>query len=257
MAEDGFLSRFLIVTSLEERAPRTKDEQRVMELEPGELEKLRALLGHCIPYQIPVFMPEQTRVEYESEGVEAKVDAFEEGCRRAINSTDNNFIRAIYNRAHLKSLILMSLFAVSDNHMRPRISGVHAVCGISIVERDIAVCMAKFNSGDIGGGDHSRTRKLVAILREYLGGAPAAGYKVNEKMHRDYVIPRSYMQIRTSQLTQFTEHKMGATAALEQTIRAFAASGYFKEIEKAKAMQDYNYRGQCYMIVDLPIHRAP
>jgi hypothetical protein len=258
MQEDGFLSRcFTIFCKNNERPPSRTPDRRAFALNEEELPLVKALIENALKYNMPNFTPDPVVVEYLfGSGSEEKMNEFEEQCRQAINAAgDNDFIRAVYNRAALKALILASKFAAADNPKKPQINLGHADWAIALIEDDIQNYKAREAAGDIGVDDHSCTRKLVKILREYMDGAPAAGYKVNEKMHRDNVIPRSYMQIRTSQLAQFTEHKMGATAAVDQTIRSFEASGYIKEIEKSRAMIDYNYRGKCYMIVDIPIHR--
>jgi hypothetical protein len=144
--------------------------------------------------------------------------------------------------------------AIADNFEQPVITMEHAGWAREVVKLDQGNYARQESIGAVGDDDHSRTRRLVNILKEYMHGAPAKGYKLNEKMHRDNVVPHSYMQIRLQRSPQFIKYKLGANAALNHTIRSFETSGYFKEIEKAKAMLDYNFRGKCYMIVDLPIH---
>jgi hypothetical protein len=259
MAEDGFLSRcFTIFCKNNDRPPARTPDRRAFGLNEEELPIVRALIENALKYNTSsaLLSPDPIQVEYLfGSDSEEKMNEFEEKCRQAINAAgDNNFLRAIHNRAALKALILASQFAATDNPEKPRINLGHAVCAIGLVEEDIWNFKVREAAGDIGIDDHSRTRKMVAIMREYMSGAPAPGYKVSTKMCGDNVVPRSYLQIRCSKMAQFTEHKLGATAALDQILRNFADSGWLKEIEKAKAMVEYNFRGKCYMIVDLPIH---
>jgi hypothetical protein len=108
MAEDGFLSRFLTVTHLGDRPP--ANELRMFHLEPEELAHWQALLNHAVKYQLPVNMPEQATVQYKDDGVEYRFSKFAEECRQAINAAgDNEYVRAVWNRAHLKALIIASL----------------------------------------------------------------------------------------------------------------------------------------------------
>lgn len=254
MMSDGFLSRFTIVEYEGDR-PDTNPSQN---LNPPQhlMNHLTQLAAMAIQIngQGGVLSKRDSVLVTRNPEAAAMLQAFDLECDGQIRGSKDESWRQMWNRASLKAQRLAALMGAADNPGFPCIEVHHVVWAIDLIRRDIAIMRKKIEQGDVGMGDHSRRRKLVSILREYMEGAPAAGYKVHPKMHADNVVPSSYLQIRTSALAVFSKNRMGASASLAQAIREFADAGWLKEIEKAKAMIDYNYRGKCYMIVDLPIH---
>lgn len=254
MMSDGFLSRFTIVEYEGDRP----DTNLVQNLNPPQhlinhLTSLSAMAMQINGSGGVLGTRDSVLVQRTAESA-AIISAFDKECDFNIRGSKDEAWRQMWNRASLKAQRLGALMGAADNPSFPCIEVHHIEWAIDLIRRDIAIMRKKIEQGDVGMGDHSRRRKLVAILREYMSGAPAAGYKVNEKMHADNVVPSSYLQIRTGSLAVFSKNRMGASASLAQALREFADAGWLKEIEKAKAMIDYNYRGKCYMIVDLPIH---
>lgn len=256
MMADGFLSRFTIVEYEGDR-PDTNPAQN---LNPPQhlVDHLTGLASLAVQIngQGGVLSTRESVLVQRTPEAAAIIKAFDVECDKQIRGSKDESWRQMWNRASLKAQRLGALMGAADNPSFPCIEVHHIEWAIDLIRRDIAVMRKKIEQGDVGMGDHSRRRKLVAILREYMDGAPAPGYKVNEKMHSDNVVPTSYLQIRTASLAVFSKNRMGASAALAQAIREFTDAGWLKEIEKAKAMIDYNYRGKCYMIVDLPIHNT-
>lgn len=256
MMSDGFLSRFTIVEYEGDR-PDTNPSQN---LNPPQhlINHLTGLASMAVQINGQggaLGKRDSILVERTAESA-AVIKAFDLECDKQIRGSKDESWRQMWNRASLKAQRLAALMGAADNPSFPVIELPHIEWAIDLIRRDIGIMRKKIEQGDVGMGDHSRRRKLVAILREYMAGAPAAGYKVHEKMHADGVVPSSYLQIRTAALAVFAKNRIGASASLAQALREFTDAGWLKEIEKAKAMIDYNYRGKCYMIVDLPIHNS-
>ena len=147
------------------------------------------------------------------------------------------YVKQAYNRSHLKALKIASILAVADNYGQPSISCEHAAWARAVVQADIASFTKRNESGDVGTGDHTREQKLLAILRDYLNNGPPASYKVPKGMQQNGIVPRKYLQIRTQRMPQFTSHKLGASTALDHTLRSLVASGYLMESDK-KSLDD-------------------
>lgn len=256
MMADGFLSRFTIVQYNGDR-PDTNPHQ---DLNPPQaiMDHITALasLAVAINGQGGLLGPRDSLLVGRTDESAAMIKEFDKQCDINIRGSTDEAWRQMWNRASLKAQRLAALLGAADNPSFPVVELRHIAWAIDLIRRDIAIMRKKIEQGDVGIGDHSRQRKLVNLLREYMDGVPAPGYKPNTKMHSDNVVPYSYLQIRTSRLSVFSKNRMGATASLAQAIREFTDSGWLKEIEKAKAMQDYNFRGKCYMVIDLPIHSA-
>jgi len=258
MMADGFLSRFTIVEYDGDRP----DENLHQNLNPPQ-----AILDHITNLAAMAASINGTGGAINPSGREsllvartddasAIIRTFNAECDSQIRGSKDEAWRQMWNRASLKAQRIAALLGAADRPSHPIVMPEHIEWAIDLVRRDINIMRNKLEKGDVGMGDHSRQRKLVNILREYMEGMPAQGYKPNPKMHSDNVVPSSYLQIRTARLAVFAKNRMGATQSLTQAIREFTDAGWLKEIEKAKAMVDYNYRGKCYMIVDLPIHSA-
>jgi hypothetical protein len=261
MAEDGFLSRFVTVWYEGNRPQSCVNDDRRLILTKNELDYWCRLIAHCLKWapvydkEVAVNDPGPPIMVQATPEERANFISFESSCDDEFNKARGNpHLQHTWSRAHIKALRLASLCAIADNFERPVITVDHATWAREIVKLDQGNYARQERIGAVGSDDHSRTSRLVNILREYMSGATARGYKVNEKMHNDNVVPHSYMQIRLQRSPQFIAHKLGANAGLNHTIKTFLDSGYFKEIERAKAMIDYNFRGKCYMIVDLPTH---
>jgi hypothetical protein len=89
-------------------------------------------------------------------------------------------------------------------------------------------------------------------MKDYLLKPLPASYKVPAGMQDNSLIPRSYLQIRTASLPAFTNHKLGATRALDDAIRSMVASGYLMEAQKDRMVEGYGFHGKAYRIIRLP-----
>ena len=101
-------------------------------------------------------------------------------------------------------------------------------------------------------GDDARTTKMVALLREYIASPVKASYKVPDEMRQSGIVPRSYLQIRCSQVPAFNQHKLGGKRALDDTLDAMVANGYLFEVDKAKSIEAYGFQGRAFRITKLP-----
>lgn len=258
MMADGFLSRFTIVEYDGDRP----DENQHQNLNPPQ-----AIINHITNLAAMAVSINGTGGAISQSARESLlvtrtaeasviIKAFNTECDSQIRGSKDEAWRQMWNRASLKAQRIAALLGAADNPSFPCVLVPHIEWAIDLVRRDIVIMRSKLEKGDVGMGDHSRQRKLVNILREYMSGVPAPGYKPNAKMHADNVVPSSYLLVRSSRLAVFAKNRLGATASLQHALREFTDAGWLKEIEKAKAMLDYNYRGKCYMIVELPEHKA-
>lgn len=259
MMADGFLSRFTIVEYDGDRP----DENLHQNLNPPQavIDHITNLAAMAVSINgtsgaINSHSQRESLLVHRTDEASVIIKTFNTECDSQIRGSKDEAWRQMWNRASLKAQRIAALLGAADRPSYPCIMPEHIEWAVDLVRRDIAIMRSKIEKGDVGMGDHSRQRKLVNILTEYMKGSPAPGYKPNEKMRADNVVPSSYLQIRTSRLAVFSKNRLGATASLAQALREFTDAGWLKEIEKAKAMTDYNYRGKCYMIVDLPIHQA-
>lgn len=249
MMEDGFMSRFLVVSYDGERPLPNKEPPPA--LPPEDLAQWADLVRQAIKYQTPIDTPPPCVVEVSADAYE-KLERFELHCIDSVNATDDEAERQVWNRAHLKALKVASLLAVADHYLYPQIQMEHAAWALTLVRQDIAVFQSRKRNGDIGTDDSARERKLVAFMRDYLVKAPPASYKIPDAMQRANIVPRAYLQIRASTLPAFTNHKAGKNSALDLTLRSLQDDGVIEEMKKLVLVESYGFHGKAYRILRLP-----
>lgn len=249
MMADGFMSRFTVVEYEGERPPENEWADYFSTPWRELLDRFKPLLAQSLS----LLNNGQTEtVQYMQES-HAMLKAFNLECDARIREAGGDeSLRQMWNRAHMKALKIACLLAVADNFVYPVITTHHAEWAICFIKRDISVFTRRIQSGDIGMGDDSREAKLISLAGEYLQTKELPAFAKNfEALHRGGVIPRKYLQIRTQKLAAFSNHRSGATKALDETIRSLVDSGHFMELPKAKSVEDYGFHGKAYRVLAL------
>lgn len=246
MMEDGFLSRFTIVEYNGSRPAANKNPNLVMDKRLEE-----ALCGLVVQSLTQISKFNTIALQFDPQARQI-LDNFDQECDRQINSTNDESWRQMWNRAHLKTCRIAGILAAADNYISPVVTSAHVQWALELVRRDISIMSRKLQDGDIGKGDGPRERKLMAIIRQYVIEGPSKGYRIPEEMHRSGIIPRKYLQIRTSKLSQFSGHRLGSTNALKQSLESLVDSGYIMEVDKDKLHEKYGAQGRCYRVLNLP-----
>jgi hypothetical protein len=246
MMEDGFLSRFLVMEYEGERP-----DENISRLDAPDDRLLDWFKGMLVQAG-QLIRERKYQVVHPDEDAAHLLDAFSKECDGEIRKAgDDESRRQMWNRAHLKALKVAGLLAVSDNHMHPVIDHMQAAWAIALIRRDIAVFTKRLQSGDIGSDDKARERKLLAVAREYLKKGAADSYKIPAAMQQQGILPRKYLQIRTTTLPAFSNHKFGSAGAIDATIRTLIDSGYFMECDKHKMIEAFGFHGKCYRVLQL------
>lgn len=251
MMEDGFLSRFTVVEYEGDRPPLNTqqmiDAPKALGDAVGELcQQVKMILGTS-NRNVPVGR---------TDSAAQIMWAFEQECDGQINGTLDESWRQMWNRASLKVMRIAGLLAVADNWLHPVVDKQHVDWALDLIRRDIAIMRRRIEGGDVGTGDHSRERKVAAVIEAYLKDGAAEGYGVPAKMRENAVIPRKFLQMRTQRISSFTSHKLGSTAALDMVLRSMVDSGYLVEVKKDVLVEAYAFHGKAYTVVSLPNQRA-
>ena len=250
MMEDGFLSRFLVIEYEGERPESNKNPVLVPD------NALKQALNNLATQADMLIAKDSPQAIGRDEESAAIMEAFELECDKNINSTTDESRRQMWNRAALKSLRIAGLLAVADNWFTPCITKDHILWAQDVVRRDIAIMRKRMETGDVGSGDNSREKKMVAVLKDYLLNEVPASYKVPDTMRQNSIVPRSYIQVRTARAAAFYNHKLGANRAVDETINAMIANGYLMEVAKDKVVDAYGYHGKSYRVLRLPDYEA-
>jgi hypothetical protein len=77
-----------------------------------------------------------------------------------------------------------------------------------------------------------------------------AWLKDGEAMRQSAIVPRKFLQQRTQRFTAFENFKPGHTEALKRAISTAIANGNLMEVKKDALVQQFNYHGQAYRVLD-------
>jgi len=252
MMEDGFLSRFNVIT-YEGKRPAPNPNGGQYWLLPQELNHWREIIMRAVPYQGLTQTPDsRIRVGYLNADAKEKLYNFELECGDKINATDDESERQVYNRAALKAYKIASLLAVADNPLEPKIHLGHAAWAISAIRRDISAFVVSKKSGDVGQSDDARAMKLLSIIGKYLCTPPPESYKVPVAMQQKGIVPKFYLQKRITGVAAFDKHKAGQVAALDQAIKNLIECGSIAEVRKDRAVEEFSFHGRCFWVLNLP-----
>jgi uncharacterized protein DUF3987 len=247
MMEDGFLSRFLIVGYDGDRP----DENPSM-LEVPDDALVQALVDIAAQAHAQINKGSSMPLGRTEEAAQIMAQ-FTIEMRDKIRSTDDESRRQMWNRASLKALRVAALLAVGDHYLSPCINADHMRWAIELIRRDIEMMNKRLESGDVGSGDRARERKLVTIIRDYIQQARIPkSYRVPEQMHKDGLVPRSYLQIRTQQVASFYNHKLGCNRALDDALQTCITNGWLMECKGTAVVDGYGHHGKTYRVLDLP-----
>lgn len=248
MMEDGFLSRFFIIEYKGDRPPLNGDRKVVMD--PVLKQALEGLV-----IQVTQLNTTNDHIDVYADAEAAQIlNEFDLECDKNINRSNDEAIRQMWNRAHLKACRIAACLAACDHPIQPLLTATHANWALKLIRNDITMMYNRITNGDIGSGDDiSRQQKVEFLMREYLQKVEISdAYGLKPGIKEAGIITHRYLQMRTSQLAQFRKAPMGAKSALEIALRSMMDSGYIVEVAKERMTTDYEYMGRAYRVVYLP-----
>jgi hypothetical protein len=218
---EGLVPRFSI---FEYFGPRPKRNQNAFRPPSKELvSKFAEILAIAIAAnQNRAHCPVQVSAE-----AQAAFDHFDEQADAEMNGALFDVNRQLWNRAHLKALKLGALIAVGCNPNQPLISLEHAEWAIQVVGRDIKRLLKRFAAGDIGQGDERMEADLRRATEDVcrMSRKEKQQYQITDKLLDHPVVPLYYYKRRLRALAAFRNHRLGANAALDLTLKSMVNAG--------------------------------
>lgn len=247
MIADGLLPRFTIIEYKGKRPPRNKNHEMV---EPNFnlVQKLAEVTEYCL------MMMQASRVinvgcTREAMDFLDKVDTMVDA---AINETTTDVLRHLWNRAHIKTLKIAAIEAVGNNFTHPVIDLEMAQWAYNLVSIDIVGIVARFSRGEIGknSDENKQSREMMRICLEFMMKDYQAvkNYGVDESLHKQRVIPHCYISRRLSTKGIYKTDKMGATYAINRTIKALIDAGDIQEVGRSTMVQNFAYKGRAFIL---------
>lgn len=245
MMRDGFMSRFCVI---EYAGDRPAKNPALIQRPP------QAVVDHMLLIVRHAGLAEATDQFQEvafSDGAQALLDRFEDECDAAITAAgDDENLRQLWNRAHLKALRVAALLAVGDHYLNPVVTDEQAEWAVTLMRHGIAAFDRRIRQGEVGeGSDGGREQKVLELCREFLllpTDKLPAWLKHGKAMQDAGIIPRKYLQQRTQRFAAFERFKLGHTAALDMAIKTAMTNGNLFAVKKEPLSEQFSFHGQAY-----------
>jgi PP-loop superfamily ATP-utilizing enzyme len=171
-----------------------------------------------------------------------------------INESEEDVIRHLWNRAHIKTLKLAALIAVGVNPIHPVITLSMVMWAYKLVSNDIYNLTKRFETGEIGRSceESRQLQDITRIILEYFvrDYSEVEKYGVYEDVYNFRIIPYSYIHRRLVSLSSFRNDQKNATAAIKRTIETLVESGELAKVSPSQLFEKVKKRGFAYVLCD-------
>lgn len=181
-------------------------------------------------------------------------------CDKFINNKNNNeVVIELWNRAHLKVLKLAAIVSVGINMWNPTIEREHLEWAIDMVDDDIKTLTAKFDSGKIGANTQEikQIEEVQRVIKEYVTAewkdVLKYCYPKDKQLHTDKVISYGYISKRLVSNAAFRVDKMGATFAIQRTIKILMDRDHIQELSREQLKTRFGTTQKSYMITNVAL----
>lgn len=183
---------------------------------------------------------------------DAAIRQFAEQCRdEKRNAGKDPAQRQLWVRAYEKVIRLAGLLAVADNYIAPCITEQHVGWAITMLMQTNHNIQRRVCDGDISDdADHTREQMILARCKRWR--AEQRKDPKEEELRRNDMVSRRFLQAEVGSKDLFKNHRLGAVAAFNLTMKNLVDSGRLWEVDKLKLIELLGgIRGQCWRMIDL------
>lgn len=240
---EGLLSRFLVLEYLGLRPPENPNP-----FQPPGPQLVARLVSLC--QKVVAMRHNETCYNVQTDTWGQKImGEFNAFADDKINNGDNELVKQLWNRAHLKALKLAGLVAVGCAPDAPVVTKEIADWSIALVQRDVGTMVSKFDKGDIGQGDHrceSEVRSAV-VKYEAMTEKQRSKYNVSRLLHdKGRVVPFAFLKQFLGMRATFRNDRRGAVVALDVALKDMVRAGILSQIPPEQAMKELGVAGVVY-----------
>lgn len=250
VVEQGLIPRFLSIEYAGDVPPMNDNH---MKAEPSEHLKagLSSLAEQCLNL---THNQKVTPVEVDEEATKFFKD-LRERCRIAINKSEREVSRQLWNRCHLKTMKLAALAAVGMNLWQPVITMSIAQWAFGVIERDVNNVLEKFIQGKTGKDTNELNQLdwVVRAIRQYMTDPVdvCRKYKCDERYAPDRVVTMSMLQRMLLNQTAFKNDRVAANYALEKAIKVLIDEDVLKELRQIDMKNRFGRIPKAYIVTEV------
>lgn len=246
LISQGVLPRFLTIEYLGKRVDENEN-AHLVEPSFNLIEKFGTLVANI---ESTLRLSKVIEVQIEPEADEL-LKSYGKYATDKINSSDDNVIEELWNRARLKVRRLAALVAVGVNQAMPTITVEHFHWARNLVDLDINRLSKKFEKGEVGINTEELKQQvdIARIVKDYVSKdwEWASKYIQEQKLHHVKIIPYAYLNKRLSNIISFKSDRLGATAAIKRAIQTLVDSDKLRELPK-QDIAKYGTSQKCYVV---------
>ena len=168
---------------------------------------------------------------------------------------EDEVLKQLWNRAHIKALKLAALIAVGCSIHQPIVTREVAEWCLALVRKDIENMTAKFSQGAVGIGDHTQELDIRKACERYpqLTERQRTNHKVPKSLlDKGNLVPYSYLKHYLMQRASFKSDRRGAITAIKISLEDCVKSGMLALIPPDQAYTQLHtsspvyYRGESW-----------
>lgn len=181
-------------------------------------------------------------------------DDFSQHCDLTINRSGRDSISELWNRANLNSMKLAGLVAVGISPHYPRVTRQIILWAIDYAQRSVLNMLSRFEDGDVGLGEVKQLNELRRLLIDFIHlpyeeCAEKSG--ASRLAHSKQIIPYTYVQRRTSNLSAFSKDKMGHNYALQRSLKVLLDGSEIVEVNRDQNKTETGSTARSFMVKEM------
>lgn len=180
----------------------------------------------------------------------ASLEAFNTYADDKINNAgEDDVLKQLWNRAHIKALKLAALVAVGCSIHQPIVTRDIAEWAIQLVHADIENMTKKFTTGEVGQGDHAQSADVIKACERWplLSEKQRLDYKVPVSLvDKPKLIPYAFLRRYLSQRASFKNARNGAVAAVKTVLEDMLKAGVLQQVPTLQARNELSVDSPVY-----------
>lgn len=250
LISDGLLPRFLIIEYTGGRPPRSESHDQVV---PSDelVASLQTLCTNALE------MAQQQQRVTVGMSLEAKqfCDDIDRKIDKQMNEADNEIVKELWNRVHLKLLRLSALVAVGRDMYHPVVQLEDAEWAYNLMADNVKKLADRFEQGRIGAqvNEANQMEELFNAIKKYLTWPvnKLYSYVATPELHAAKIVSYGTVHKMLAKRAAFRKDRIGATNAIKRAINVMVESGDLQEVPHNTLWEKYSKTGKAYVVTNL------
>lgn len=182
-----------------------------------------------------------------------KFREFERWTTDQINNSNNEVVRHLWNRGHLKALKLASIYAIGMNPTNPIIDMDATMWATTMIVKQTEKLIYKFENdevGEAGGSEGKQQREIIKCIASFMFSPHDrfAKYGGSVDMHKAGVVTYSHIQRRLVSMACFRLDRAGASNAIKRALQHLLDGDELREMPVVQMQASFGCRAKGYVM---------